>query len=500
MNVSSLYRADDPYEQLISSIIRIERAPQLRMKEERTEHQRMKGVLGDLSSKLSALHTLLGRLSRATSNPFEGRAVTVPEGAPFRASATEKAVYGTHTLQVEQLASADTRVTRQHAASGTTLRSFFDSNGAQTFTVGMASPTGADPDYRAEVSVTVDPTGTTDAEILKEIATALNAAMEAAAADGTIRSDAAAYASLVNETADTARLSLRSGQTGYAGRLTFTDSVNLLGAAPGLLEQLELNANTIATGTGGGELKEVGTSETDSALNARFILDGLTLYRSTNQVTDALEGVTLTLEGTSTETAEFTIGPDAGGIEEDVQAFLEKYNDVLSFLRGKSDIDADAGTRGDFAGDSTLTALRLGLRTDVAHPVTGQPAEGPARLSDLGIRMEKGGTLTLEDAEVLLEAVRKNPKAVHSLFAGDDGLAARLQRRLDRFVGIDGVVDGRRDALDRRIERLDDRISNWDERLLQREEMLRDQFARLQEAIASFQGQQQYLSGFFGGY
>lgn len=68
----------------------------------------------------------------------------------------------------------------------------------------------------------------------------------------------------------------------------------------------------------------------------RDVRDGLRLYRSTDQVTDALAGVTLTLEGTGTETAEFTIGPDAGGVEGNVRAFLEKYNSVICFvLSGK---------------------------------------------------------------------------------------------------------------------------------------------------------------------
>ena len=113
--------------------------------------------------------------------------------------------------------------------------------------------------------------------------TAINDAMQAAVTDGTLGREDVASASLVRETSDTARLTLRSGGTGFDNRLTFTDS------ADGLLGLLELDSAALADpeGAGGGQITAVGTDDQSSALNARFTLDGLTLYRSSNEVSDA---------------------------------------------------------------------------------------------------------------------------------------------------------------------------------------------------------------------
>ncbi|MFB3137902.1 MAG: flagellar filament capping protein FliD, partial [Phycisphaerales bacterium] len=288
-----------------------------------------------------------------------------------------------------------------------------------------------------------------------------------------------------------ARLSVRSGQTGFANRLTFTDSAN------GLLSLLEVNSASVATGTNGGQITAIGTSETDSALNSQFILDGLTLYRSSNAVSDALEGITLSLTQTTTTAADFTVEPDAGGIETEVKDFIEKYNDVLAYISGKAKVDAGTGTRGDFAGDSTITGLRFGMRNDMAFQVTGQPSGAPSYLTDLGIEINDDGTLELTDSDTLIAAVRSDAGSVKSLFDGNDGIATRLTTRLDRFLGIDGIIDVRQDALDDRINRLDDQISRWDGLMAIRENQLREQFARLQQVIAAFQGQQQMLNSFF---
>jgi flagellar hook-associated protein 2 len=486
----SIYNANNPYEQLISAILNIERRPQLELKTQKAEQERLKSVMSDFNSKLSALHKVLTSLTDPLTGTFQGKTATTSATA-FSVSASIEAAAGSHTLEVLRLASADTRISKQYSSSGSTLRSFFDTNGAQTFTIRVVSPTDTDPNNRVDIQVTVNPTGSTDKEILSEIATAINDAFRTAFDAGTIKSDERAYASVINETSDTARLSLRSGKTGFTYRLEFVDS------ADGLLSALEINNNVVASGAGGGQVKAVGTDETDSELNSKFILDGLTLYRNSNRVTDALTGVTIELKQVSSGAAEFTIGPDTSGIKVKVEDFIKKYNDVLTYIAGKSNVNGKAGTRGDFAGDAAFTSLRFTLRNEVVRKVSGQPAEGPHYLTDLGITINNDGTLALTNTDKLFEAIRRNPQAVERLFSGSDGVAQRLLRHIEAYVGAQGIVSQRQASLDTRIRRLDDRIKAMDEQLARREEQLRAQFARVQETIALLKGQQQFLSSFF---
>jgi flagellar hook-associated protein 2 len=315
--------------------------------------------------------------------------------------------------------------------------------------------------------------------------------MGAAAADETISASDRAAASIVNETSDTARLTLRSGATGFANRLSFSDS------ADGLLNLLQIDRAALAGDTGaGGQVTAVGTSETDSELNSVFQLDGLTLYRSSNEVADALDGVTLSLDAVG-EAATFSVGPDGDRIVKDVEDFVKQYNAVHAFIKRKSTIDPEAGTRGDFAGDASISGLRFGMRNDALRTVASQPDGAPARFADLGIEINDDGTLKLADREKLLTAVETDPDAVQSFFAADDGLATRLSDRLGTFLGTDGILKRRTKTIESKISRLDTQIERWDERLAIREDQLRRQYARLQESIALIEGQQQSLNSFF---
>lgn len=491
-SISNPFNTGDPYEQLISQTIALERQPQRKLKTERNEQERLQGVLKDFDSELSALHGQLESLTDSVTNPFEGRtAEVIGDTKAFSVSGTDQASFGTHSVKVDRLASADGRISKQYTAGGSSLRSFFDTNGEQTFSVGIATPTEDNPDARTDISVTVNPTGTTNSEILDDLRAAIDDAMASAVDDGTIEANERAGVSVINETSDTARLSLRSAKTGFGGRFTFTDS------ADGLLSALEVNANTVASGTGGGQITEVGTSETDSKLNSKFNLDGLTLYRDTNRVTDALDGVTINLEKTSDTASDFEVKPDSEEIKKKIQKFIKDYNSVLEFIKRKSKVNGETGERGDFAGERAFTGLRYEMRNDAIRSVSGLP-EGTNSLEDVGIVMEDDGTLTLDDTEALVATAEKDPSALQKLFANDDGIATRLKDRVDAFVQTDGIIDARKDSLESGIDRLDGRIERFDERLARREEQLRKRFSQIKKVMAGIQSQQQSL-GFFGG-
>ena len=602
----SPFAASDPYEQLISQMIQLESQPQLDLKSQRKDEESFKDVLSSFDSTLSSLNTVLTSFTDLFASPFDARTATTGTGATFGVSATDSAAYGTHSLQVQRLASADARVSAQYTDAGTSLRSFFDTNGAQTFSIDVAQPTDEDPNARLAVSVTVDPTGATDGEILEEVQQAIDDAFGEAIAAGDLDGKHRPTVSVIHELSGTSRLSLRSADTGYAGRFEFSDSagglldalqvtrsavvgsttttatsasvtgtppsfpliidgsnqdfsVEIDGAqqdfslAPGTYLNADdlaaalndvfgsdveasvvdgaLQLTTTATGTtaslrvldspattalgftamsapvygtesaaidesGGGMLLEVGTSEATSSLNSKFKLNGLTFYRSANEVSDALDGVTLSFDAVGETSTAFTIEPDSEGIVGEINSFIAKYNAVLGFIEQETMVDAETGERGQLADDYSARSLRYDLRATAALQIAGVFDS----LDDLGIEINDDGTLSLADQVKLEEAIAADPSALKEFFAGEDGLGARLQTHLDRFLGTDGFIESRQDAADARIKQLDRRIEQWDERLERREELLRSQFLELQEVAALVDGQQSYLNAFLYSY
>lgn len=473
MNATSSLRLDTPYERLVEAIIQIESTPKFELEDRRTAEKRTQTVLGEFDSKVSALHKALDPFTDPVTNLFDAR-TAAHESETFSISAGDDAAPGSHTLKVEQLASADRRVSQQYDA--TTLDAAF--SGSQTF------------DVRG-VAVTVDfSAATTNEEALEAIADALNDAIDDAVDAGTLETDERVSASVVNETSGTARLTIGSEQTGYANRLQFTDP-------DGLLAGLQVTTETAFSGTGGGAVVDVGDA-TSSALNSRFVLDGLTIYRDSNQVDDVLEGVTLDLTGVDTGAGStFTVQADAETIQTEIESFIEKYNEVLDYIATKTHIDADAGTRGVLAGDSLVSGLRFALRSEIAGQVSGQPAGAPAYLADVGIAIGRDGTLEIDDAEALTAAIERDADAVQNLFGGPDGIATRLGSLLDEYVGVTGLIANRKDTTTARIDRFDDQIETWEDRLTKRADQLRDQYAYYQEMISLMQGQQQSLNSFF---
>jgi flagellar hook-associated protein 2 len=477
-NLSTIYNSSSLYEQLISQVIAVESQPKLKLRAEQTEHSVYKGVLSDFSSKVSALDAVLDRLADPLQAPFAGRRATAGSGAGFTASASDDAAVGQHDVRVTQLARADARLSQRFDAAAAA-----PATGPMSFTIHIAQPEG-DP---VDVEVTYTQTdGQTLGDALGGIAAAINDAVAAAEADGRLAEGTGAAASVVRETSDTARLSLRSEATGYANRLTFTDT-------DGLLELLQVDRETQQAGTGGGAVHAIGTGVEDSGLSATFVLDGLAMYRDSNTVDDALDGVTLTLTAPTDTAASLEVGTDVAGIRKEVEAFVKAYNGLATFLTTKTKVDAETDTRGVFASDAAVRGLRTGLRSDLARAAGDGTFRG---LADLGITTERDGTLTIDTA-ALEEAIAASPDAVGRLFTDDDGYVARLAGRIDGLLGTSGTIEQRKETADARIKRLDTQIERWEARLSFREESLRAQFAQLEQISTVAQSQQSSLMSLF---
>jgi flagellar hook-associated protein 2 len=476
------------YQQLINSIILSEKSPQLRMEQKKSDLKVYKGVLTDLGTKLSDLESALETFTSETSNPFEAStAASTSESASFGVSSGGDAALGSHTLQVDRLAQTDTRVSQQYTSSATDLVGI----GSQTFDITVASPTDSDPENRETISVTVDPSGTTNEEVLEEIAASINTAMANAVDDETLETNQKAQASVVMESSGTVRLSLRSGQTGYTNRL---------GLSGGLLDTLEVTRDSTDTTTGGGQIYDVGTSATNSMLNSQFVLDGLTLYRDSNSVDDALNDVTLDLQQADGTQYTFSVDTDSESIKKDVEAFIKTFNDVQTYLKEKTKVDPENDSRGAFAGESAIRFLRYNLRNDAVGSVSGLPEDAPSTFGEVGIELNDDGKLELSDADALIEAATANPSALQDLFGGENGLATQMLQNVEGYTGAGGIVSERTESVDTQINRIDDKVADFEARLERRREQLTEQFARVQRIQQESLSQQQSIAGFFGGF
>ena len=134
--------------------------------------------------------------------------------------------------------------------------------------------------------------------------------------------------------------------------------------------------------------------------------------RNTNEVSDAIGGVTLDFlsEGTST----VKISSDNDAIVEDIEEFIAAYNEVVAA------IDSYMGTDGTLSGDSSIRTIENYLWTTIFGQVSGSSGAYDTLISigiSTGDSFDSTSTSQLElDTEELLEALREDRSSVESLF------------------------------------------------------------------------------------
>lgn len=194
------------------------------------------------------------------------------------------------------------------------------------------------------------------------------------------------------------------------------------------------------------------------ASNAKVTVDGVSVERASNTISDLVAGVKLTLTGLSpTTSATKTDGTTttvakpvslssttpSDGIAQAVNDFVTTYNQVLAELKTETD-PATGPLRSDYNATNLMRALRGLTLTTLS---SGGAAGDPVNLASIGVSTNKDGTLSV-DSTKLTSALQKTPAAVEALFANGTGasgggLAAALNAITTAAINNKVIVNGR---------------------------------------------------------
>jgi flagellar hook-associated protein 2 len=224
-----------------------------------------------------------------------------------------------------------------------------------------------------------------------------------------------------------------------------------------------------------------GMTQTQAAQSSAMTIDGIAVSSATNTVSDAVPGVTLNLLSTTTTAAQVTVGLDKDVIKTKLEAFRTAYNDIRTKLAEYVKYDPGSKTSGPLQGDSTAVGIQSMLRDLTA--ATGPTGSTISRLSDLGLQMQRDGTLSSNTTK--LDAALQNPSNVQTFLtfssgtASTDGVARRLRDFARGANSVDGNVTGRNTALQAAISRNGKEIDSMTARVARTEASLYKQYARL---------------------
>nr|WP_246701123.1 flagellar filament capping protein FliD [Rhodopseudomonas sp. BR0C11] len=334
-------------------------------------YQTLQTDLSKLSSGLSSLATAV--VNSLATNVFATRAATLSSTGDVSASSalsmsvSNGAATGDHTLTISQIATA-------HKVMGTTQSSQTDDLGySGVFSLGLAGGSTADITVTSTMS-------------LQDIVDAVNAQTSTTNVEASIvQVSSGAYEMVLTGTKDAADITYSSSSgTDILNSFGFTDSSGAF-------------ANVLQT-----------------AQAAKFSLDGISMTRDTNDITDVLAGVTFNLlQATPTGSAiNISIGTDTSQIQSALTTFVTNYNTYRDEVIAQQATNSD-GTASDSAvlfGDGTMrditTRLEAALNTTV----------GGLSMSDLGLSFNDQNELEL-DTSTLSTILSTNLSGVTKLLS-----------------------------------------------------------------------------------
>lgn len=156
-------------------------------------------------------------------------------------------------------------------------------------------------------------------------------------------------------------------------------------------------------------------TQTQAAQDALFTLDGISVTKDSNTVTDAISGATLNLQAAGSGTV--TFATDYGAIIDKVQSFVSAYNDLTDYIKEQFTYSATTNEKGALFGNSSLRNIQDRLRTAVNGVLAGADT-GSSSLSFLaqaGIKTDELDHLTVDEAK-LEEQLRSRFGEVRALF------------------------------------------------------------------------------------
>jgi flagellar hook-associated protein 2 len=437
IKVSGLVNGFKP-EEIISSLMAVEKLPLKRMDEERTIQEDSESALRSVQSSLQQLTSSAEQIGFPTLFD-QTQTASSSEPARVGASVSGGAAIGGYEVEVEQLASAAQRTF-----------SFTSPTAAETITI---------EGHELQLSA---------GETLSEVANAINS-----------DSESSVYAAAVGSET----LVLSSRETGQDANFVEVGSpggtlVEEAGAKEG--KNAEYKVDGIA-----------GSSKSNTVSGA---IAGVTLTLSAVTTTGP---VTVDVSPPSANAAK--IVEEVQAFVTQYNSTLGKLQSEVSAKPYSSLEDRALTGTGTLFGNVEIESLVSSMRTSVYTPISGLPA-GMSNLADIGVttgvangafsESSVDGQLTLE-AGKLEEALKSDPEGVRKMLGG---WTQSFKQNLETFSGPSGTIASQLTGDESQVTFMGQQITSLTETLELRQQSLETQYTALEVVLEKYNSQSSWLS------
>ena len=449
---------------IVTQLVTAEGQPQFNAitKQETATQTRLSG-LGTLKSALSTFQTAVQKLKDGSL--FKAAQAVSSDESVLKVTAGVGSVAGTHAIKVTQLAQAQQSTTATEYANS--AAAVADVGGTLNFTY----PSGS---TKTAFSVTIDATNNT----LAGIRDTINSSTD----NNGVTASIINVDSTVTPGATISKLVLTSKDSGTANGFTLA----VTGGDAGLDKLNTATSTNYST-----------VSATDAIIN----IDGQTATRSTNSMTDVIQGVTLdlqALQSSADSPVNVNVSLDNTAINKTITDFVSGYNALRTTTNslGKYGGTSSGSTNGALIGDSTLLNITSNLRQDTSNPVSSATSKYNS-LALIGISIDKDGVMSL-DSTKLNTALSANLSAVSDVFSSSNGVATRLDSRLTGYLQSGGALDTQQTSLGKQLKSLSTKKDAVQLRLDNLQKSLQKQFIAMDLAVGQLKSTATFLTQKFG--
>lgn len=394
LGISGFLTAD-----LLENLIAAEReASQLRIDTDRALAEARLSAVGTIKSKVGTFQSAVAALAKSSN--ISATSVTSTDESILTATASDSASLGSYSVEVQNVAKA-------HSLSSKAFSSVNDAvailGAGETqdlvFRFGTTAYSGGSYD-----SFTVDtdqPGGTITISESNNTLAGIRDAVNSA--------NIGVSASIVNDGTGY-RLQFVSA-TGLDKSMEITAQDSLGSTLSTGLSQLAYNLNQNDTSTN--------MTENQKGEDALLSVNGLTVTRDSNSVTEVISGVTLNLNSANVGTnVVLSVVADSTAITEKATAFVDAYNDLKTTIDEYTDYNASEKSIGLLTADSSIRSLVSQVDILLTSSVNQLSGSFDQSLADLGFYRDKDDDYLMKfNISELTKALARNRSDVISIFS-----------------------------------------------------------------------------------
>lgn len=394
---------------IVSKLMSVEQQPLLKLTSQAASYQAKLSGFGTLKGAISSFQTAVKGLSDISK--FQSVKASTGDATIASASAGASAAPGNYALKVSQLAQAQKLVATGVASDAAPI-----GKGVIRIDFGTVAGGTLDPATGKYSSASFTSAGAG----LKSITIDSSNNTLAGIRDTINKADIGVSATIVNDGGSSPyRLTLTSTATGAPSSM----KISVADTAPDTGLSALLNQDPAGSQA---------LTQTSAAQNAKFNIDGIEISKPSNTVSDVLTGVTLNLLKTNPDTAtNVSITRDTASVTTSVNAFVKAYNDINQTLIDAAAYNPTTKQAAILNGEATVRSMQTQIRAVLMQAVAGGAGDF-ARLSDIGVAVQKDGSLAVDSAKL--------SKAISTNFSSFAGLFAAAGKSSDSLVSYTGFT------------------------------------------------------------